>query len=168
MDSVEYERIVKKYIDTVYRIAISYTKNTVDADDIVQQTFVKLLVKKTHFQDDEHIKRWLIRVCVNECKTMFASFWRKNVGSLEEVQEEIAFSKPEYSELYDEIKRLPAKCSVVIYLFYFEGYASKEIAEILHIKEATVRTRLARARKLLRTQLKEACEHEGRIYQGSL
>ena len=160
MDSRSYEQIVCKNIDTIYRIAISYTKTPTDADDIVQQTFMKLLTKKVAFTDEEHIKRWLIRVCVNECNSLFSSFWRKNVDSIETISKEPEFTMKENSEVYEAIKQLPSKCGIVIYLFYYEEYSSKEIAEILHIKEATVRTRLARARKLLRTQLKEAWEDE--------
>lgn len=160
MDSICYEQIVRKNIDTIYRIAISYTKTPADADDIVQQTFMKLLTKKVLFTDDEHVKRWLIRVCVNECNSLFSSFWRKNVDSIDTMTTEPEFTMQESSEIYEAIKELPAKCGVVIYLFYYEGYSSKEIADILHIKEATVRTRLVRARKLLRTQLKEAWEYE--------
>lgn len=160
MDSKMYEQIVKKHIDTIYRIAISYTKTPADADDIVQQTFMKLLTKKVSFTDEEHIKRWLIRVCVNECNSLFSSFWRKNVDPIDTIAKEPEFSLKENSDLYEAIKQLPPKCGTVIYLFYYEGYSSREIAEILHIKEATVRTRLVRARKLLRTQLKEAWAYE--------
>lgn len=160
MDSICYEQIVRKNIDTIYRIAISYTKAPADADDIVQQTFMKLLTKKILFTDEEHVKRWLIRVCVNECNSLFSSFWRKNVESIDAMTVEPAFSMQESRELFEVIKALPPKCGVVIYLFYYEGYSSKEIADILHIKEATARTRLTRARKMLRTQLKEAWEYE--------
>lgn len=160
MDSISYEQIVRENIDTIYRIAISYTKAPADADDIVQQTFMKLLTKKVLFTDKEHIKRWLIRVCVNECNSFFSSFWRKKVESIDAMDTEPEFTMQENRELYEAIKALPSKCRVVIYLFYYEGYSSREIADILHIKEATVRTRLARARKMLRTELKEAWEYE--------
>ncbi len=156
MDRADYERIVRKHMDTIYRIAVSYTKNPADADDIVQQTFVKLLSRRDSFADAEHEKRWLIRVCVNECNSFFSSFWRKNVDSMDAISKEPEFTMKESSDLYEAIKQLPQKCSIVIYLFYYEGYSTKVIAEILHIREATVRTRLVRARKLLRAQLKEA------------
>ena len=156
MDRVEYERIVCKYMDMIYRLAISHTKTPADADDIVQQTFVKLLTKKVLFTDEEHIKRWLIRVCINECNSFFSSFWRKNVDSFETMTTEPQFSAQENTDLYDAIKSLPSKCSIVVYLFYYEGYSTREIAKLLHIKEATVRTRLVRARKLLKEQLREA------------
>lgn len=156
MEKKDYERIVQNHMDTIYRIAISYTKNPADADDIVQQTFVKLLNKRNSFTDEEHEKRWLIRVCVNECNSFFSSFWRKNVDSIDTIAEEPVFTTQENSDLYDAIKQLPSKCRIVIYLFYYEGYSTKEIADILHIMEATVRTRLVRARKLIKAQLKEA------------
>ena len=160
MDSANFEQIVRKNIDTIYRIAVSYTKAQADADDIVQQTFMKLLTKKVLFTDEEHVKRWLIRVCINECNSLFSSFWRKNVESIDAMVTEPEFTVQESRDLYEAIKALPPKCGVVIYLFYYEGYSSKEIADILHIKEATVRTRLTRARKMLRTELKEAWEYE--------
>ena len=118
LDSREYEHIVKKHIDTVYRIAISYTKTPADADDVVQQTFLKLLTKCPEFKDREHEKRWLIRVCVNECNSLFSSFWRRNVDSIDELSKEPEFTMEESNDLYYAIKELPAKCRIVIYLFY--------------------------------------------------
>ena len=149
LDSKEYEGIIAKYINTVYRIALSFTKSPADADDIVQQTFLKLLTKNVNFRDEEHIRRWLIRVCVNECNRMVSSFWHKKVDSLE-MTEGPAFQTEENKELYEAVMALPGKCRIVVYLFYYEGYSSKEIAKLLHIRDATVRTRLTRARKLLR------------------
>ncbi len=156
MDREDYERIVRTHMDTIYRIAVSYTKTSADADDIVQQTFVKLLSKKETFTDEEHEKRWLIRVCINECNSFFSSFWRRNVDSMDMLTTEPQFTTPENTDLYDAIRQLPRKCSIVVYLFYYEGYSTREIAKLLHIKEATVRTRLVRARKLLKEQLREA------------
>ena len=156
MDREDYERIVRTHMDTIYRIAVSYTKTSADADDIVQQTFVKLLSKKETFTDEEHEKRWLIRVCINECNSFFSSFWRRNVDSMDMLTTEPQFTTPENTDLYDAIRQLPGKCSFVVYLFYYEGYSTREIAKLLHIKEATVRTRLVRARKLLKEQLREA------------
>lgn len=156
MERTDYARIVKTHMDTIYRIAVSYTKTPSDADDIVQQTFLKLLTRNVAFTDEEHEKRWLIRVCINECNSFFSSFWRKNMTPIDSLEDRPAFSSEKDTELYEAIKRLPAKCRIVVYLFYYEGYPTKEIADILHIKEATVRTRLVRARNLLKEQLKEA------------
>lgn len=160
MDSREYEQIVKDNIDTIYRIALSHTRTTADADDVVQQTFMKLLTKSVRFNDEEHVKKWLIRVCVNECNSIFSSFWRRNVLSISEIPEDVVFEDRRNTALYEAIRELPAKYRVIVYLFYYEGYATKEISEIINIKEATVRTRLVTARKMLRAKLKEAWEDE--------
>lgn len=160
MSDEEFNRIVRQYADTVYRVALSYAKSPHDAEDVLQNTFMKLLLHKNKFQDEEHIRKWLIRVTVNECNSLWSSFWRKNVDYMEEAAVEPEFSTDENQDLYEAVKNLPPKCRIVVHLFYYEEYSSKEIAEILHMREATVRTRLVRARKLLRQQLKEAWEDE--------
>lgn len=163
VDRTEYERIIAEYLDMVYRIALSHTGKEADADDIVQQTFYKLLVSPGKFRDEEHIKRWLIRVCINECNSLFSGFWRKKVQMFSEMeaqedvgQEDQVFTQQENRMLLEALGKLPAVCRSVLYLFYYEGYKTREIAQILNVREATVRTRLVRGRKLLREELKEA------------
>lgn len=151
----EYERIVALYADVVYRVALSYAKTKEDAEDVLQNVFLKLLTKRVKFEDDEHIRKWLIRVAVNECNSLWSSFWRKNVEYIDRMEEGITFQNADYSDLYDAIKVLPAKLRIVLHLFYYEGYRTKEIADLLHIREETVRSRLTRARKLLKSQLGE-------------
>lgn len=151
----EYERIVALYADVVYRVALSYAKTKEDAEDVLQNVFLKLLTKRVNFEDEEHIRKWLIRVAVNECNSLWSSFWRKNVEYIDRMEEGITFQNADYSDLYDAIKVLPAKLRIVLHLFYYEGYRTKEIADLLHIREATVRSRLTRARKLLKSQLGE-------------
>lgn len=181
MDRTEYERIVREYLDMVYRIALNHTGKPSDADDVVQQTFYKLLSVTRNFNNEEHIKRWLIRVCINECNSLFSCFWRRNIQLFSEKeydkdvssefsgtgskgkateQEDPVFALQERKTLYEAVKKLPSKCRIVIYLFYYEGYKTQEIAQILHLREATVRTRLVRGRKLLKEELKEAWEYE--------
>ena len=155
MNREEYERIVALYVDVVYCVALSYAKTKEDAEDVLQNVFLKLLTKRVKFEDDEHIRKWLIRVAVNECNSLWSSFWRKNVEYIDRMEEEITFQNADYSDLYDAIKVLPAKLRIVLHLFYYEGYRTKEIADLLHIREATVRSRLTRARKLLKSQLGE-------------
>lgn len=156
MEDKDYVNIVDEYADVVYRVAFCYCKSRYDAEDVLQNTFLKLLKADTDFKDEEHVRKWLIRVAVNECKNLFSSFWRRNVGSLETLEEEPAFDKQEENDLYEAVIRLPKKYKMVVHLFYYEGYATSEIAKLLHMKEATVRTQLVRARKCLKNQLKEA------------
>lgn len=155
MSDQEYERIVTEYGDIVYRTALSYAKSADDAQDVLQNTFLKLFLRKKPFSDEEHIRRWLIRVTVNECRNLWASYWRKNVEYKEPEENAPAFSDADHEALYQKLRALPPKCRIVIHLFYYEEYSTREIAELLHIREATVRTRLTRARKLLKQQLEE-------------
>ena len=156
MEDAEYIRIFHQYLDTVYRVALSGCKNPQDAEDIVQSTFLKLLERNLEFKDEEHIRKWLIRVTINETNSLWRSFWRKKVISLEETQTEPEFLEPEYNELFHAVQKLSSKYRKVIYLYYYEGYSIKEIAELLHISETAIQTRLMRAREKLRQQLKEA------------
>ncbi len=153
---MDYEAIVNRNLDIVYRTALSYCKNKYDAEDVVQNTFAKLLQSDTEFQDEEHIRKWLIRVAVNECKNMWKSFWRKNISSLDDLDYEPECQTTEQKELLEEVLRLPPKYRIVIHLYYYEGYRVKEIADLLHISESNVQIRLMRARNKLKEQIKEA------------
>jgi RNA polymerase sigma factor (sigma-70 family) len=156
LEGAEYIQIVHEYLDTVYRVALSSSKNPHDAEDIVQSTFLKLLEGNREFRDEEHIRRWLIRVTINEAKSLWRSFWRKKVISLEETLEEPKFFEPEKSELFWAVQKLPPRYREVTYLYYYEEYSIKEIAKLLRISETAIQTRLMRAREKLRQQLKEA------------
>ena len=151
----DFESIAEKFTDVVYRVALSYCKNKYDAEDVLQNTFIKLLQSDTKFEDEMHIRKWLVRVTVNECKSMWRSFWRKNVLSLDEMETETEFTTPEKSDLYDAVMKLQPKYRIVVHLYYYEEYSVREISEILGIKETTIQTRLMRARNNLKQQLKE-------------
>ena len=157
-----YIKAVDTYAGTLYRIACTYCRQHADAEDIVQTAFMKLYQTETEFQDEEHIKRWLIRVTVNEARNLCSSFWKKNVTSLESsgMIQPYDFPRPEYSDLYDAVLSLPGKYKIVVHLYYYEDYSVKEIAEILPLKETTVQTQLMRARKQLKIKLKEVWQDE--------
>ena len=146
MDTNRYADLVNMYANNVYKIAVSYCNNRSDAEDIVQNVFIKLLKSKEKFKDDEHVKRWLIRVAINESKNMNTSFWRKRIVPLEDSEPIV---------LLGAVMKLKEKNRIVVQLYYYEGYSVKEIAEILRIKETTVQTRLMRARNALREIVKE-------------
>lgn len=85
MDTTEVEIVAKKYLDCVYRVAINYAKNAQDAGDAVQNAFLKLLKADMVFSDDEHIRRWLIKVTINECKSVWRRLSKHSVSSLDEL-----------------------------------------------------------------------------------
>ena len=155
MTSAEYEQTVQQYADMVWRVAVSCGGNIPDAEDAFQNTFLKLFLYKKGFANEEHKKRWLIRVAVNECKNMHLNFWHRRVDLPGELPEQPVFAQETHTELYEAFRRLPAKCRIVMYLVCVEGYSTAETAKLLSIPDATVRTRLSRARKLLRKLLED-------------
>ena len=153
---MDYEKIVEENINFVYRAAVCYCKSTRDAEDIVQNTFLKLLQSGQEFQDKEHTRKWLVRVAVNECKNMWKSYWNRNVIPLETLEyEKEAVHTEEQRELLQAVMGLAPKYRIVIHLYYYEGYHVKEIADMLHLSESNVQIRLMRARKKLKEYFKE-------------
>lgn len=155
------------YGNMVMRIALNYCRNKYDAEDITQNVFLKLVKTSEKskenftFKDEEHLKRWLIRVTINECHSMFVAPWKKKTEYLEDLNiEDRTYIIECKSEIYNAVINLPRKYRIPIYLYYYEGYDSKEIAEILSVKEATVRAQLARGRKILKEKLEEADIYE--------
>lgn len=145
----------QKYGDRAFSAAFSVCRNRMDADDAVQDTFIKYDSLGMDYESEEHIRAWLLRVVVNRAKDITSSFWRRNKVAWEEYMDELPFEEPEDSRLFEAVMRLPEKYRVVIHLFYYEEYAVGEIAEILRLREGTVKSRLNRGRKLLKNMLKE-------------
>ena len=158
----EYTRIFNLFKNDVYRLAFSYTKNYLESDDIVQSVFIKLYKNFDKFEDDICIKKWLTRVTINECKTLFLSAWKRKMFPITEKEENIAIDKEKQKDigLIDSLFQLPKKYRIVLFLFYYEDYKIKEIAEILNIKESTIKTRLSRGRTLLKDVLKGGIKNE--------
>ena len=156
----KFVEIFNLYKNDVYRLAFSYTKNISDSDDIVQNVFVKLYRKQDILEKKkEEIKKWLIRVTINECKTLLLSNWKKKITSLSEQEENIKSEMPS-NDVLRAVLDLPKKYRIVTYLYYYEDYKIKEIAQILKISETSIQTRLERARKQLKEILKEAWDYE--------
>lgn len=149
-----------KYKDTIYRIALNFFGNSFDADDIVQEVLLKLYESDKSFENDEHIRNWLIRVTINQCKNLLRLPWQKRNVSLEEWSGSIEFEYTEQSELFAQVMNLAEKYRVILYLFYYEDFSVKKISSLLRISESTVTTRLSRARKKLKQKLLEVSENE--------
>lgn len=151
MTEQEYNIIVEKFSDMIFRIAYQNLADLNDAEDAVQDVFLKLLKQKNKsFHDYEHLKSWLIRVTINQCLDYKKSFFRKNTVPLEDL--EIPFEQEE-REVLEELYQLPKDTRNILYLHYYEGYTIKEIAEILGKKQNTVNSKLTRGRKQLKKLL---------------
>ena len=149
-----YATLAEKYIDTVWRVAFGYVKNPSDADDITQNVFCALLKNRKDFDSEEHARNWLIRVTVNECKKWFRSPWRRIVP-FEEYAAGLEFRSPQSRQLLQAVMELPVKYRMPLYLHYYEGYTTEQIAQLLKIPKGTVCTNLSRGRAMLKDQLKE-------------
>ena len=147
MDNDELCRYIKLYHGAVYRAVFSYLHNASEAEDTVQETFVKLFNTNKSFQSDEHCKAWLIRVAINLSKNLLKSF---RYTHTEELDEAIPMESTEDCALADALSALPPNYRAVIHLHYYEGYSAKEIAKILGLTVTAVTTRLARAREKLK------------------
>ena len=156
MTDAAFEEAVERYGDTIFRLAYSYLKNRADAEDVMQESLLKLYVEPKAFESPDHEKRWLLRVAANECKKLLRSPWRRRTDPLDEAEEAAVFDRPAQSELFRQVMALPPKYRAAVYLHYYEGYPVKEIAALLGTNTSTVQTWLMRARGQLQTKLKEA------------
>lgn len=150
----EFIYLFNLFKNDIYRLAYSYTGNYGDADDVTQAVFIKLYKRIDKFDSEINVKKWLIKVTINECKTLFLSSWKKRIVPLTEKEENISLKENDNSILLG-IMELPKKYRLVIFLYYYENFKIKEIANILKKNENTVKTNLARARVLLKDILKE-------------
>ena len=146
----EIQRIVTGYSAMLLRLACTRLQSTADAEDAVQEAFLRLLSRAPSFADAEHEKRWLLRVTVNLCRDQLKGFWRKRTAALE--PDEPA-PDPETLGVAEAIVALPEQYKAPIHLHYCEGYSVAEIGEILHLGQSAVKMRLKRGRDLLKLEL---------------
>lgn len=160
MDKTRFTNAVAQYQAMVYRTALHALGSPQDADDAVQEVFLRLFRHKGAFGGEEHLRRWLLRVTVNYCRDVLKSPWRKRRAPWEAAAELPVFDRPEQAALYQEVMALPEKYRTVLNLFYYEELGVREIGELLGVGESTVTTRLARARKRLKERLGEGWQDE--------
>lgn len=146
--------LFEEHKDMVYRLALSYTGNPHDAQDISQEVFLRLIRWIDRIKVGSE-RAWLTKVTVNCCKNLHSSYERCHTRELLETD---AVMQPEDGSLREMIMALPKDYRIVVYLFYYEEYSTKEIAKLLHVRQTTVTTRLHRARQQLRERLKEETE----------
>ena len=140
-----------KYKNAVYRMAFAYCKNKADAEDIMQETFIKLFTADIRFEDSDKEKSWLLKVTVNKCKDMFRSLrYKYSLTAIPLEEASLVYETPEESEVYHAVMSLPTKYRLVIHLYYYEDYSVKEISRITGNNESAVQTQLYRARKKLK------------------
>lgn len=152
--------LVQRYRDNLFAVAFNICKNAADADDVVQETFLQYYVTGKNFENEQHIRAWLIRVAINRAKNINHSFWRQHKMPLEDYMETLVFETPEDETLFETVMGLPEKYRIVIHLYYYEDYSVHEIASALKLTESNVKVRLARGRGMLRDALKEEWDND--------
>ena len=148
-------QVMERYGDMVYRLALAQTHSSHDADDVFQEVFLRYLRAAHAVREEEPRKAWLLRVTVNCCKKLHGSFWRRHTVALSEA---LPAQNSDEGELLGLLEGLPPKYRAVLHLYYYEGYATEEIAAILGRSPGTVRSQLSRGRALLRDAWKGAEE----------
>jgi RNA polymerase sigma-70 factor (ECF subfamily) len=144
------EDVIMRNQDRLFRLSLAIMCNKEDAEDIVQDVFVKLIEKAPAFKTEEHEVAWLITVTKNLCKSKLRAASRKNLELTPELLEAYPAQSQNQGELLETVMSLPVKYRVVVHLFYYEGFSTKEIAGITKQREGTVRQQLTRARELLK------------------
>lgn len=151
MDNGLFLKVYNRQVDTVYRVCYAFMKNRTDTEDLVQETFLRLLSTGKTFENERHERAWLIVTASNLCKDSLKKWWRKN-ENIEDILDIAAQTKQEDSVL-ECILSLPEEYKDALYMYYYEGYSTAEIAGYMKCPEATVRSRLSRARKRLQTMI---------------
>lgn len=145
------ETVLREHADMIYRIAYQNTRSRADADDIFQEVCLCLVTKNAPLDDENHLKSWLIRVTLNQCKNLHKSAWHSRTEGL---SDNILYEQEDI-HLLDEVRKLPPNHRNAVYLYYYEGFSVAEIAELMGTKPNTVSSWLLRGRKKLKQFLSE-------------
>ena len=150
------EAAYEKYADLLYRLALSHVNHREDAEDAVQEVFIKYMNHTRPFQDAEHERAWFIRVTVNTCYDILRHKGRRDYTALDDIAELVAAEERPNMEIFQTLEQLPVKHKTVLILYYLEGFTIEEIASMLRISASAVKMRMSRGRE----QLKEILEKE--------
>jgi RNA polymerase sigma-70 factor, ECF subfamily len=155
--------LMDQYGDAILRLTFTYVKNIHIAEDLSQEIFVKCYEKLASFRGEASLKNWLYRIAINHCQDYLRSGYAKYIlvtetfqkflKAKEETPEEILLKKDQSEGLTKEILALPIKYRELIFLFYFNELTTREISEVLNQNENTIKTRLRKAKELLKVQL---------------
>ncbi|MDB3312871.1 RNA polymerase subunit sigma [Clostridioides difficile] len=153
MDKTTFTNNILESEQTLYRVSkSSILGNDQDCEDAVNNAILKAYEKLDSLKEEQYFKTWLIRIVINECNSLrrkrLKSLSFENVFKNKKIDE-----KDDYSDLYTAIQSLPKKIKIPIVLYYIEGYSVDEVKEILDIPQGTVKSRLSRGRRLLKTKL---------------
>lgn len=180
--AARFERDVMPFLDSLYGAALRMTRNPADAEDLVQETTLKAFSAFDSFTEGTNLRAWLFRILTNSYINQYRKKQRQPFqtsadeltdGELNEVGEHLGMRSAEAealdhladAEIVDALAALPDDFRMAVYLADVEGFAYKEIAEIMETPVGTVMSRLSRGRKLLRELLREYAAERGFVAQ---
>ena len=152
------------YGKLVYSVAYKILKNAQDAEDVFQNTFIKAYFRSNKLKDHNNLKAWLCRTATNDALNKLSSSWKKKVA-LCEIPQELMAEQNDNGDVIHYVKKLPIIYRKCIWLYYFAGYKTNEIAEMTGVSHSTVRTRLKRARSFLKADIGDAKRGDSYEYQ---
>lgn len=161
MTDETFELAARTYADTIYRVALHALGSRADAEDVMQTVLLKLCERKEDFESPDHLKHWLLRLAVNESRSLLRSVWRRRRVSLDEGWDLPVPEDPARAELLEAVMALEPKYRLTIYLYYYEGCSVKETAQAMGARPSTVQTWLHRARQRLWAELTQEETEEG-------
>lgn len=149
------EEVMGKYKQTVYGLAVTHLNSRADADDVFQEVFLLYHTKAPVFEHEYALRAWLIRTTLNLCTRTNHSAWNSRVDKDPDAGTDIAvqFQTETENEVFAAVLSLEPKLRTAVYLYYFEGLKTSEIAEATGTTSAAVMMRLSRARKILKKRL---------------
>lgn len=153
MTDAEFEAFYERHWKYVYKLCFTYMKSASDAEDCAEDVFVKVLTGEITFDDEIHERKWLTVAAINLCKDRLKGWKRKAVMPIDDEPELAAPEQEDRSDILEAVQSLPVKYKDVIWLYYYEGYQTDEIAEILGRPPSTIRNQMRDARKLLKDKL---------------
>jgi RNA polymerase sigma-70 factor, ECF subfamily len=167
--------IFKEYSDDVYRLIFTYVKKNEVAEDLVQEVFIKCYKNIDDFKGNSSVKTWIISIAINQCKDYLRSAYSRYIYLSDKISsfakgstktpEDLVLENNEKNLLTKEILNLPIKYREVIYLYYFQELKIREIADVLGVNENTLKSRLSRAKELVKKNIQEGSKEDGDKYQ---
>ncbi len=149
----DFEAFYLRHFKAIYRVCYAFLKNVQDAEDCTEDAFVKAMTSGAAFENERHERAWLTTTAMNLCKDRLKHWWWQKVTPLDEEAERASTEPDEGREVMEAVMALPVKYKEVVWLHYYEGYQTDEIAAMLDRPPSTVRNQLRDARAKLKLTL---------------
>lgn len=164
MDKEAFASVVLSSTDSLYRISKSILKNDADCEDAVQEAIATGFAKLNTLRQEAYAKTWLTRILIHECYRLLKK--REKTAAMMTEPDDEPYVHSDYTDLYDALNTLKKELRLTIVLHYLEGYSIEEIADLMHVPAGTVKSRLSRARRALRSVMKKKYQEEGDYENG--